>query len=329
MFTRKPYLLLLLPFLFASGCKTLLNRSSIDIKMGPKMPVGLYEMGYATDGKIIFSVGGSTFLGTLKQPVGEIYLFSPYTDEWEKGRFTTKPLVKGSATSVYVPESNVILSTGFSEKLRGTYHAFPLELLDLTNYRIRYIRSNPHFAVESGMVSYGGKAYTFGGIAYAADGSSYFSDRMLAYDISRDEWKDLAPMPKPRVTRGLVVGASLYAFGGYDAEHTYAEVWRYDFEGDFWETVFYLPYPARDFGLALQYPYVYLAAMGQEKNMIGKIDIRDGSYEEYKTWLTVSSPGVVIVNNELFIFGGSWDDGKTAGNRTFRIDLADLTSNEK
>ena len=325
----KSALFLIVPLLLFCGCKTLLKRSSMDIKMGPKLPVGLYEMGYATDGKIIFSLGGSTFLGTVKQAVGEIYLFSPYTDEWQKGRFVAKPLVKGAVSSAYIPESKLILSTGFSERLRGNNYTFPIELLDLDNYRIEYIRSNPHYAVESCIVGYRGKAYTFGGIAYAGDGSSEFSNRMLEYDISLDEWKDLAPMPKPRVTTGVVVGNSLYTFGGYDSEHTYADIWRYDFESDFWETITNLPYPARNFGIAFKFPFVFLVTVGQDKNMIGRFDIRDGSYKDFKTWLSVSSPGVAIVGNELFLFGGSFDNNNTASNRTFRIDLAELVSTDE
>ena len=328
MHKRKLPIFLIILFVWLCGCKALLKRTSIDIQMGPKLPVGLYEMGYATDGKIIFSLGGSTFLGALKQPVGEIYLFSPYTDEWQKGRFVAKPLVKGPTSSAYFPESKIILSTGFSERLRGNNYAFPIELLDLDNYRVEYIRSNPHYAVKSCIVSYKGKAYTFGGIAYAGDGSSQFSGRMLEYDISLDEWNDLAPMPGPRVTTGVVVGNSLYTFGGYDSEHTYADIWRYDFESDFWETITNLPYPVRDFGITYRFPYAFLATVGEERNMIGRFDVRDGSYKEFKTWLNVSSPGVAIIGNELFIFGGSWDN-KTASNRSFRIDLAELISTDE
>lgn len=311
------------------GCKVLLKKSAIHITNGPKLPIGIYEMGYASDGKIIFSVGGSTFLGTQKQALEDVFLFSPFTNEWQKARFAVKPVIKGPANSAYVPESNLLVTTGFAEPVRSGEYSFPLEVLHLSNYRLEYIRTNPHFAVGSGIVSYQGKLYVFGGLVYGRDGGSAISNRVLEYNFATGQWTDLAPMPMPRVTKGVVVGESLYTFGGYDDQHAYAEVWRYDFVEDFWETVTYLPYPARDFGLALEYPYVYLVNVGEERSMIGRMDMRDGGYREFEMALALVSPGAAVVAGELFIFGGSRDEGKTASIKTFRIPLSEFEVEKK
>lgn len=324
MLSQLPKSLLIFLLIFACGCKSLRLPSSVKILKGPTMPTGIFEMGYATDGKIIFSIGGTTFLGRGRQPVGEVYLFSPFAGGWEKAHFNDKPLVKGHTNSVYLPDFNIIVSTGFTDIQKGDFYTFPLEILDLRDYHVDYLRSNPHWAQGSQIVHWNSKAYVFGGIAFEEDGSTHFSNRMLSYNPASGEWEDLAPMPSTRVTYGAVVGNSLYTFGGFDNEHTYADIWRYDFEGDFWETVGYLPYAASHFSVAAKYPYIFLSNVGQENNIIGRIDIRDGTFKEFETWMTIVSPGSAIIGDYLYIFGGTWDDGRTASNKTFKISLTEL-----
>ncbi len=322
--TRKVAIGILTTIWLLAGCKTIKLESSVEVKKAPSLPVGIYEMGYATDGKIIFSIGGNTFLGYLKQPVGEIYLYSPFGGEWQRGRFTDKPIIKGPASSVYIPATNSIISTGFIDLQRGDYYTFPLEVLDLNTYRINYVRTNPHWAHGSGAVEWNNKMYSFGGVVFEEDGSSRYSSRLVSYDPVTGEWEDHKPMPTARMTYGVVVGNSLYTIGGFDGENHYADVFRYDFEANFWELIGYLPYPVSYFSITSKYPYVFLTTIGNKKNIIGRIDIRDGSFSEFATWLTVTTPGSAIIGDKLYIFGGSWDDGKTASNKTFSIDLTEL-----
>lgn len=310
-------------------CKAFKPASSVTIENGPNLPVGLYEMGYATDGKIIFSVGGSTFLGNLRQPVGEIYLYSPFGGDWQKGRFTDKPMVKGPASSVYLPGFNWLVSTGFPEVQRGDIQSFPLEVLDLRTYTITYLRTAPYWAVGSGIVHWNGKIYVFGGVGIEEDGSSRFSNQLMSYDPTSGRWEDLHAMPGRRMTYGVVVGNNLYTFGGFDGERSYADIWRYDFENNYWETVGYLPYPSSHFSVSQKYPYVFLTNVGNKKNIIGRVDIRDGSFREFETWVTVTSPGSAVIGDHLYIFGGSWDDGRSASNKTFKIPLEELMADDE
>ena len=314
--------------IIAGGCKSLRQSSSVKVMRGPKMPTGIFEMGYATDGKIIFSIGGTTFLGSRRQPVGEIYLFSPFGGGWQKGRFTDKPVVKGHTNSVYLPRFNTVLSTGFTEIQRRDFYTFPVEMIDLKTYGIHYLRNNPHWAQGSGVVHWSDKAYVFGGIAFEEDGDINYSSRVMQYDPATGEWDDLSPMPSPRVTYGTVIGNSLYTFGGFDGDNTYADIWRYDLEGDYWETVGYLPYPASHFSLSTKYPYIFLNNVGDDRNIIGRVDIRDGSFKEFETWIAMRSPGSAIVGEHLYIFGGTWDGGRTASNKTFIIALEELMGDQ-
>ncbi len=322
----RPLIFLLL--ILISGCKALLSESDVKIMKGPQLPTGIFEMGYVTDGKIIFSIGGTTFLGPRRQSVGEIYLFSPFAGGWEKSHFNDKPIVKGHTNSVYLPNFNVVLSTGFVNKEKGDLYTFPLEILSLNEYRVQYLDNNPHWAEGASAVYWNSKAYIFGGMVYEEDGYVHSSDRFLSYDPATAEWEDLKPMPSARVTYGTVVGNNLYTFGGFDQENSFADIWRYDFKADTWETVGYLPYAVSHFSITQQYPYIFLTNVGQEKNMIGRVDIRDGSFREFKTWMTIESPGSAIVGDHLYIFGGTWDDGRTASNKTFKIPLTELMQEE-
>ncbi|MEQ8685638.1 MAG: kelch repeat-containing protein [Imperialibacter sp.] len=315
-------------FVFCGGCKALRNESAIKIIKGPNLPTGLFKMGYATDGKIIFSIGGSAYIGGSMQSFGEIYLFSPFAGGWEKAHFTDKPIVKGQTNSVYLPDFNIVLSTGFADIQKGDFYTFPIEIINLGDYRIQYLRDNPHWAKDSEVVYWNKKAYVLGGIAFEDDGSLHSSNRLMSYDPGTGQWEDLASMPSERVTYGVVVGNNIYTFGGFDENNTYADVWRYDFEGDTWETVGYLPYPVSHFSITQKYPYVFLTNVGDEKNVIGRVDIRDGTYKEFKTWITVYSPGSAIVGDYLYLFGGSWDYGYTASNKTFKIPLTELMVEE-
>lgn len=283
-------------------------------------------MGYATDGKNIYCIGGANLWKKTNHATDDIYLLAPVIGKWKKADFYDKVVQKQATSSVYLEDLNVILSTGFAYLPKPNFYTFPIEIIYLKDYRVMYRSDNPHMALHSGVVYKNKKVYVFGGRAFNEEGISYYSDKVLSFDPFTDEWNELSPMPAPRVTYGAVAGDQLYVFGGHDAEEIYDEIWRYNITLDTWETLGRLPYAASNFGISINYPFVFLCNIGPEHNIIGRFDIRDSSFKEIKTSISVIYAGSVIVGNYLYIFGGTTVSGKTASNKTFKIPLDELMS---
>ena len=311
-----------------SACTSLKAPSDITVLKGPNMPTGVYNMGYATDGKTIYCIGGANLWKTTKHATDEIYLFSPVIGKWKKGNFRDKIAEKQATSSVYLDDLNGIFSTGFAYLPKPNFYTFPIEIVDLQDYSIRYRSDNPHMALQSGVVYWNKKVYVFGGRTFDNEGSRFYSDHMLSFDPYTDQWSTLSQMPAPRVTYGTVLGDYLYTFGGFDEEKIYDDIWRYDFVEDAWQVMGYLPYSASNFGVSQKYPYIFLSNIGHEQNIIGRFDVRSGSLMEIKIPITTTSAGSVIVGDYLYIFGGMTDGGKTATNKTFKIPLTELMVEE-
>ena len=90
-----------------------------------------------------------------------------------------------------------------------------------------------------------------------------FLDLCECYDLDKNEWRLMAPMPMKRSgVRVVTVGGYIFVLGGFSASDTKAlsAVDRYDPMSDSWRTVAPMTYPRRGFGVATLNGYIY--AMG-------------------------------------------------------------------
>lgn len=87
-----------------------------------------------------------------------------------------------------------------------------------------------------------------------------FLDLCECYDLDKDEWRTMAPMPMKRSgVRVATVGGYVFVLGGFSASDTkaLAVVDRYDPMTDSWRTVAPMAYPRRSFGVAVLNGYIY------------------------------------------------------------------------
>lgn len=104
-----------------------------------------------------------------------------------------------------------------------------------------------------GTVSHEGKVYMAGGHQGAEHTypPESFSDMFISYDISKNEWTELAPRPaKAHGYQLAAYGNYIYAFGGfaYSPDHkpkwkSLAQIDRYDIKNNKWETIGQLSSP--------------------------------------------------------------------------------------
>ena len=87
-----------------------------------------------------------------------------------------------------------------------------------------------------------------------------YLDLCECYDVEKDEWRMVAPLPKPRSgLRVASVNSYLYAIGGFSDQDTKAlsGVDRYDPMSDSWRPVAPMIMPRRGFAVAVLNNYIY------------------------------------------------------------------------
>ena len=169
---------------------------------------------------------------------------------------------------------------------------------------------------QAASVVLSGKLFVPGG--RTANGT--VTDVLEIYDSKNHAWSKGRALPAPRSGYGLVVvGGQLYVFGGWDGTAYRAEVYRYEPENDRWDELTPMP-TARAFACVVSFEEGVYVIGGE--NSSGPLY----NNEEYtpasegaanaQPWRQrtplpqpVSKSGCGVVDNKVYLFGGSNNDG--------------------
>lgn len=300
-------------------------QSTLEFERVHKLPVGVFDMGFCASEKAIFSVGGQIVQGGEIKNTEVIMIYSPFTDDWSKALFTSGDIaVKGASTSTYLQSSNSVYTLALSKKDEEGYSTYPLEVLNLDNYRVAYDESNPHRAALAGIASDEQSLYVFGGYSTNEDGEFEFNNQLHKYDPVASEWVELSNLPEGRRSKGVVVDNQLYIIGGEVKDGITSEVIKYDLAENRWSSVGYLPNPSNAHSITTSNEHIFVIAGEERTDKLLMINSKTNDIDQFDIRFGFQKPGLAVLEGYLYLFGGYAPRSNTANRKTLRISLAEL-----
>ena len=300
-------------------------QQALNLDKVAKLPVGVLDMGYCASETAIFSIGGKIVQGGEMKQTEVIMLYSPYTDEWSKALFTSNHIaVKGTSVSAYVPNVNSIYTLALSQLDDQGQIQYPLEIFNISNYRLTYDANNPHKAAQAGIASDQDHIYLFGGYGTNADGESVLSDALYRLNAVTGEWDQLSSLPEGRRAKGVICNGRLYVVGGENQEGLTAEVLRYNLSTHQWSRAGYLPFAAEVQAITSSGEYIFIATGTEQTNKLLAINTITNNIDQFDIRFGYQKPGMVIMDGFLYLFGGYAPRSNTANRRAFRISLSTI-----
>ena len=275
-----------------------------------------WRLALSAVGRRIYVIGGDTANGV----VGDLEIYDPATDTWERGAPKPTPASNiGAAVlagEIFVPGGY----TGDEQVLNA------VEAYSPASNTWRSVGSLPGPRCAYAIASLRERLYIFGGW----DGKRYVAD-VLIYDPERDSWDLGTPMAKARgFAAAAALGNRIYLVGGYDGAEELATLEVYDpaLEGtpeSPWQTL--APMAAARGGLGLAVAGSRLYAVGGGWN--GGLGFNESYDVSTNRWQAFPSPilgqwrtlGLASVEDSLgttlYAVGG-WTGNRVPANQAFR-----------
>lgn len=290
-----------------------------------KLSVGVFDMGYCSSDNALFSIGGKIVQGGEIKNTEVIMIYSPYTDEWDKMIFTANDIaVKGSSSSAYSQTDNTIYTLALSSLDEDGQVSYPIEVLDLDNYRLTYDDNNPHVASQAGIAADRDHIYVFGGYSTNEAGEFVLNDELHRYDPRSTEWVQLSRLPEGRKSKGVITNNQLFLIGGETKDGPTTEVLKYDITTDRWSSVGYLPYASDAQAITVSKGYIFALAGNDSTNKLLMINTATNDIDQFNIKFGFEKPGMVVLDEFLYLFGGYAPRSNTANRKTLRIKLSEL-----
>ncbi len=151
-----------------------------------------------------------------------------------------------------------------------------------------------------------GQIYVAGGYN-AADEATTSAYR---YNLTRNQWEDIADLPEPRHHMPLVaLNDTLYAVGGLAPTGAVQTLWAYDGDTDRWLVRTPLPQPrGASAAGAVNGDLVVVGGFDETRTLVGPVAIYDPERSVWRTGASIPTPrdhlGAAVVDGLLFCVGG-------------------------
>ncbi|MEZ5042689.1 MAG: kelch repeat-containing protein [Saprospiraceae bacterium] len=295
------------------------------------LPYGRYDMAYATDGELIYLIGGSGHRQNLNS---DIFTYLVKYGTWLKLRTGLPFENRKKGAAVFLPTQNRIYLIGgvgeyqpdYAPSRNQAYLLKDIEYIDTRTKRLEKWGPNQHRAASVGVSTWNGKLYMFGGAKVANDerfGFNYLAD-FNELDPLSGEWKSLPSMPHAKETQGCIIDGILYTFGGFNGA-TFREIHGYDLAKGEWRKIGDLPNPLRSHVVTSWKNFVFLIGDVTKQDYLAIYDTSTGETREFKTNMNGHSRGACVINDKLYVFGGLLFSTNNATKDTlFVLDLKEL-----
>lgn len=295
------------------------------------LPYGRYDMAYATDGELIYLIGGSGHRQNLNS---DIFTYLVKYETWLKLR-TGEPFEsRKRGTAVFLPTQNRIYLLGGVGEYQSEnnpsrnqeYLLKDIEYIDTRTKRLEKWGPNQHRAASVGLATWDGKLYLFGGARGGKDtsfGFNYLAD-FNELDPLTGEWKTLPSMQHAKETQGCIIDGILYTFGGFNGA-TFSEIHGYNLAEGEWRKIGDLPSPIRSHVVTSWKNFVFLIGDVIRQDYLAIYDTSTGETREFKTNMNGHSRGACVIDNKLYVFGGLlFSANNTTKDTLFVLDLNEL-----
>lgn len=270
--------------------------------LGAPIPTPRQLLGGASDGKLVYALGGTNGAADLKT----VEAYDPTTDTWT----TMPPLPQArSDFGVAVTDARLVVVGGFA----GGQALKSVAALDLTTATWSDMPDMQTPRHGLAVAAVGKTVYAIGGSTGASDSQATSSAESLKLAPRRPqpaaEWRSLPDAPTARLmTAWTVLDGKIWIAGGIREGETLATVETYDAQTGDWQTQPPLPMPLHHATAAAYQGQVVV--IGGTTDTIAEASnkvfaFRDGKWAELPSLQHArAAPAAAVVDDKLVVVGG-------------------------
>ncbi|GEM_PF-787864 len=277
------------------------SKKSLHYEELKKMPrIGLYSFGYTIYDDKLYIMSGDISETNITEFSSDIYTFDFTQNKWVTQNAKTSK-VAGNYVFTY---NNFLYSLGGrkrEKKDNKEYLNNSIDIYDIKNDSLFSRQPMPHQAVNFAAVKANDNIILFGGSTKISEtGKKKYSDKVTFFDLKTGLWYDLAPMPTPKETTGILVGNKVYLIGGF-RNQALKTIETYDLATGKWENEFELPTALENPTLATKNGIIYM----YEEGAFYTYNTTNKNLKEFRIKnITASNSKMVIYKNDLYLLGG-------------------------
>ncbi len=274
------------------------------------MPKGKYDMAFATDGEVLYLIGGS---GHRKDLSKDIFTYYAKYQKWLRLRtgLTVEPQ-KMSTALYYPPQNRVYFFGGVGEfepersATRYVEYLLPdIKYIDAKTKRGGTYGINQHEGARIAATVWNEKIYLIGGSIGNSDPAQNlgYLNTVHEFDPSNKSWRELPSMPQAKETQACIINGVLYTFGGYNGG-SFHDIQALDLQQQKWKSIGKLPRPLSGHAVVAWKKYAILVGDKRQSSYLAIYNTATKELTEYKTNIKGHSRGACVIDGKLYVFGG-------------------------
>lgn len=307
------------------------------------MPVPLYSFAMISLEKKLYLTGGDR--SQIKPPMGfsltgsgglpsgfvyekysnKIYVYDNISNTWT---IINKKLRERAYHSALYNDGKIYVMGGkrFSTNRKIEYLDETVEIYDIHRDTLLTDPVNPHQAASAAAFVYDDKLIVMGGSTYRVEnGWQKYSDKIHMLDLKKGVWYEAGKMPLGMETNGILVGHTVFLFGGY-RQRTLSDILTYDLITGLWRKRGKLWFSVGKAALARGGDKVYIL----ENGVIQVYNLYTNEIKAYQIDLKLREGGLYCTDDKLIIVGGYSEgiDGKLGDAGVYEVRLSDFSRTE-
>ncbi len=175
-----------------------------------------------------------------------------------------------------------------------------IEVYDLNSKMVEIDKTNPHQSIIFASFNYKNDIIIMvGSVKKKKKEEKIFSDKVHVYDTQKGLWYDLAGMPSPKETGGVLIDDKIYLFGGYNKERL-DKLESYDLKTGKWKVEGRLFDKIGVTAIASNGDKVYFYPNGK----INIYNVKTRILKQYLIDFFIQSAKMQYFENKLYLLGG-------------------------
>ncbi|HAP62449.1 MAG TPA: hypothetical protein DCR93_24120, partial [Cytophagales bacterium] len=253
-----------------------LQRLPLERKANP--PSALLGMGYATDGKYLYSWGGSNAFGSI---TNALYRYDPEQDKWKKMPVNGEVVFRRYGRLVHLPEQNQLLVIGGEclTTARRSISCYDQELYDLETNTIQRFRGPINPGPNPGVAYWDGSVYIGGSKGIP---SGFYSDSLYRFEPATGHWYVEGSLPLAMETAATIIDGVYITLGGYAGGRRGTQgIYGHVLGSNSWKLFQSLSEPLSAHAVAVHENLVFLVSDFQHGNYLRVLDVDSNRIIEY------------------------------------------------
>ncbi|GHA24084.1 hypothetical protein GCM10007103_01620 [Salinimicrobium marinum] len=230
---------------------------------------------------------------------GSLQVYDIKSDTWSMPQLE---LIERANHNLNYYDDKIIISGGTTVSLNGKYEylADKIEIIDLKKDSVLVDKANPHRALGGATFIYEDNMILMGGSSkMKRNGTKDYLDKVHLYNFESGLWYEMAHMPLPKETQGVLLENKIFLVGG-SRETALGGIESFDVTTGRWKKEAELMETSAAPAVTHHEKTIYFFDNGK----IGSYHTETGELKEYKIDLKIQGAGLHYANDKLYIIGG-------------------------